>query len=106
VHFASPIRQESPKLKARPLLEQPSLKFGDFNYSVLESLPAKSYLRQDYSTVLASRVFGSIKNHLKGKNPVDFCLQLQLFIVRNSNGCRPFRLSEGCKEATSHRQYA
>jgi hypothetical protein len=60
----SPSNQKSPLFKARLLLEQPLLNFGDFDCSVYERLPTQSYLRQDFSPVPVSRVFGSIKNNL------------------------------------------
>jgi hypothetical protein len=65
VRFASPIRQRSP-FKARPLLKRPLLKFGDFRCPIPQDQPAKPCLSQDRSTVPASRVFSSIKNHLSG----------------------------------------
>jgi hypothetical protein len=66
VHFASPLRLPSPKVKASPVLDSYSLKFGEFLSPVQEnSLPSTSAcLVQDHVVVPLAKVFGSLKNHL------------------------------------------
>jgi hypothetical protein len=72
VHFASPIRQRSPKRKSSPLLSSSSVRIGDFECPVKDSRKhwIKPCLIMDQASIPVKRGFGSLHSQLRGPNSV------------------------------------